>query len=89
MAKAIVLYQSAEEVVGKHLRSGESVCYSGKLTIYERKTYPVVLKLNSEIGDSFLQMMMDEKKEIKGKAVSEVFGKVSHWLYYQGVIHRN
>lgn len=89
MAKARVLYQSSEEVGGKHLRSGEWVCYSGKLTIYERKTYPVVLKLNSEIGDSFLQMMMDEKKEIKGKSVSEVYGKVSQWLYNQGVIHRN
>lgn len=89
MAKARILYQSFEEVVGKHLRSGEWVCYAGKLTIYERKTYPVVLKLNSEIGDSFLQMMMDEKKEIKGKSISEVYGKVSRWLNDQGVIHRN
>jgi hypothetical protein len=37
--------------------------------------------------DSFLQM--DEVKEIKGKTVSEVYGKVSRWLNDQGVIHRN
>ena len=89
MAKVKILYQSSEEVFGKHLRSNEWVYYTGKLTIYERKTYPVVLKLKSEIGDSFLQMMMDEEKEIKGRTVSEVYGKVSRWLYDQGVIHKN
>jgi hypothetical protein len=89
MAKTKILYQSTEEVFGKHLRSGEWVYYTGRLTIYERKTYPVVLKLKSEIGDSFLQMMMDENKEIKGTSVSEVYGKVSKWLYNSGVIHKN
>ena len=87
MAKAKILYQSSEEVFGKHLRSDEWIYYTGKLTIYERKTYPVVLKLKSEIVDSFLQM--DEVREIKGKTVSEVYGKVSRWLNDQGVIHRN
>jgi hypothetical protein len=89
MVKAKILYQSSEEVYGKHIRSGEWVCYSGTLLIFERKTYPIVLKLRSEIGDSFLQMMMDEDKEIKGVSVSEVYGKVSRWLYDLGVIHRN
>jgi len=89
MAKARILYQSSEEVFGKHLRSNEWVYYTGTLTIYERKTNPVVLQLKSEIGDSFLQMMMDEKKDIKGNTVSEVYGKVSRWLYNQGVIHKN
>ena len=89
MAKSRVLFQSNEEVGGKHIRSGEWVCYSGKLTIFERKTYPVVLKLQSEIVDSFLQMEMEEDKEIKGVSVSEVYGKVSRWLYNQGVLHRN
>jgi hypothetical protein len=46
-----------------------------------------VLKLKSEIVDSFLQM--DEVKEIKGKTVSEVYGKVSRWHNDQGVILRN
>jgi hypothetical protein len=62
---------------GKHLRLNEWVYYTETLTIYERKTNPLVLKLKSEIGDSFLQMMMDEKRDIKGKTVSEVYGKVS------------
>jgi len=87
VAKAKILYQSTEKVFGKHIRSDEWICYTGKLTIYERKTYPVVLKLKSEIVDSFLQM--NEVKEIKGKTVSEVYGKVSRWLNDQGVIHRN
>jgi hypothetical protein len=87
MANVKILYQSSEEVFGKHLRSNEWIHYTGVLTIYERKTYPVVLKLKSEIVDSFLQM--DEVKEIKGKTVSEVYGKVSRWLNDQGVIHRN
>jgi len=89
MAKTKILYQSSEEVFGKHLRSNEWIHYTGELTVYERKTYPVVLKLKSEIVDSFLQMMMDEQKEIKGNTVSEVYGKVSRWLNDQGVIHRN
>ena len=87
MAKAKILYQSSEEVSGKHLRSNEWINYTGELTIYERKAYPVVLKLKSEMLDSFLQM--DEVKEIKGETVSEVYGKVSRWLNDQGVIHRN
>ena len=56
MAKEKILYQSSEEVSGKHLRSNEWIYYTGELTIYERKTYPVVLKLKSEMVDSFLQM---------------------------------
>jgi hypothetical protein len=86
---ARILYQSSEEVYGRHNRSGEWVCYSGTLTIYDRKTSPFVLKLKSEIGDSLLQMMMDEDKEIKGKSISEVYGKVSQWLSGKGVNHRN
>ena len=89
MAKARILYRSNEEVVGKHLRSGEWIYYTGELSVYERKTYPVVLKLKSEILDSFIGEFMEEKKEIKGKSVSEVFGKVAKWLYNRGVIFQN
>lgn len=89
MPRAKIMYRSSEEVFGKHLKSGEWVYYKGELTIYDRKTYPVVLILKSEIGDSFLQMMMDENKTIKGKSVSEVYGKVSRWLNDRGVIFRN
>lgn len=89
MAKARMLYRSNEEVVGKHLRSGEWIYYTGELSIYDRKTYPVVLKLKSEILDSFIGEFTEEKKEIKGKSVSEVFGKVAKWLYNRGVIFQN
>ena len=89
MAKAKILFKSTEEIYGKHLRSGEWVCYSGTLTIFERKTNPVTLKLKSEIGDSFLQMVMDEEKELRGTTISEVYGKVSRWLDNQGVFFRN
>ena len=89
MPRSKILYRSFEEVFGKHLRSGEWVYYKGELIIYERKTYPVVLKLKSEIGDSFLQMMMDEQKTIKGQSVSEVYGKVSRWFDGRGVIFKN
>ena len=89
MAKAKILYQSDEEVLGKHLRSGEWIYYTGHLIIYDRKTYPVILTLESEIWDSFMYEIMEEKKEIKGKSISEVFGKVAKWLYNRGVIFQN
>ena len=89
IAKAKVIYQSGEEVIGKHLRSGEWVFYTGKLIIYDRKSYPVILKLKNEIGDTFIGEVMEEKKEIKGKSISEVFGKVAKWFYNRGVIFQN
>jgi hypothetical protein len=89
MTKTKIIYQSKEEILGKHLRSGEWICYTGDLTIYDRKTWPIVLKLKSEIIDSFIGGLMEEKKEIKGKSLSEVFGKVAKWLNNRGVIFRN
>jgi len=89
LAKAKIIYQSDEEVLGKHLRSGEWIYYTGKLVIYDRKTYPVILKLKSEIVDSFIGEFMEEEKEIKGKSISEVFGKVAKWLNNRGVIFQN
>jgi len=89
MTKVRIIYESKEDIFGKHLRSGEWIYYTGKLIIYNRKTYPVVLKLKSEIRDSFIGESMEEKKEIKGKSVSEVFGKVAKWFYNRGVIFQN
>jgi hypothetical protein len=89
MPKAKILYRSSEEVVGKHLRSNYWIYYTGELIIYDRKTQPVILKLKSEIMDSFIGEVMEDEKEIKGKTVSEVFGKVSKWLYKQGAIFQN
>ncbi|MCJ7447982.1 MAG: hypothetical protein MUO72_09825 [Bacteroidales bacterium] len=89
MTKTKIIYQSKEEILGKHLRSGEWIYYTGDLTIYDRKTCPIVLKLKSEIIDSFIGELMEEKKEIKGKSLSEVFGKVAKWLNNRGVIFQN
>jgi hypothetical protein len=89
MTKGKIIYQSKEEILGKHLRSGEWIYYTGNLTIYDRKTSPIVLKLKSEIIDSFLGEFMEERKEIKGKSLAEVFGKVARWLNNRGVIFQN
>jgi hypothetical protein len=89
MTKTKIIYQSKEEILGKHLQSGDWIYYIGELTIYNRKTYPIVLKLKSEIIDTFIGELMEEKKEIKGKSLSEVFGKVAKWLNNRGVIFQN
>ena len=83
------IYQSKEEVIGKHLQSKEWIMYSGKLTIYDRKTNPIVLKLKSEIVDSFIREFMEEKKEFTGNSFSEVYGKVAKWYQKNGIIFQN
>lgn len=89
MASAKILYQSKEEITGRHLRSGEWIYYTGVLTVYDRKTAPVTLKLKSEICDSFISEVMENKKEIRGDSISEVFGKVAKWLRNRGVNFQN
>jgi hypothetical protein len=89
MTKTRIIYQSKEEILGKHLQSGEWIYYTGKLTIYDRKTCPIVLKMKSDIMDSFIGELMEERKEIKGKSLSEVFGKVAKCLNKRGVIFQN
>jgi hypothetical protein len=89
MTRTRIIYQSKEEILGKHLQSGEWIYYTGKLTIYDRKTYPIVLKMKSDVVDSFIGEFMEERKEIKGKSLSEVFGKVAKWLNKRGVIFQN
>lgn len=89
MPRINIIYQSNEEVIGKHLRSKEWILYTGKLTIYDRKTNPIVLKLKSEIVDSFIREFMEEKKEFTGNSFSEVFGKVAKWYQKNGIIFQN
>lgn len=89
MTKGRTIYQSKEVIIGKHLRSGEWINYTGNLTIYDRETNSIVLKLKSEIADSILGEIMEEKKEIKGTSLSEVFGKVSKWFHNRGVVFQN
>ena len=89
MIKTTIIYQADQEVIGKHFRSNEWVMYSGKLTIYDRKTNPIVLKLKSEIYDTFIREFMEEKKEFKGDSVSEVYGKLAKWYYKNGILFQN
>ena len=89
MTRARIIYQSKEEILGKHFQTGEWIYYTGKLIIYDRKTYPVILNLTRETLDSFIGEMMEVTKEIKGKSISEVFGKVAKWLLKHGVIFQN
>jgi hypothetical protein len=86
MPKSTMIYQADQEVIGKHIRSKQWIMYSGKLTIYDRKVNPVVLKLKSEISDSFIGEYMEDKKEFKGDSVSEVFGKMAKWYYKNGIL---
>ena len=89
MPKAKIKYTSAEEVIGRHRQSKEWVMYSGKLTIYDRKTNPIVLSLRSEIADSFISISIEEKKEFRGDSVSAVYGKVAKWYMKHGIVFQN
>ena len=89
MSKYKFVYQENQEVIGKHLQTKEWIMYSGKLTIYDRKTNPVILKLNSEIYDSFIGEFMDKKIAFKGNSISDVYGKLSKWYYKNGIIFQN
>jgi hypothetical protein len=89
MSKSLIIYQANQEVIGKHLRSKEWIMYSGNLTIYDRNSDSVVLRLKSEIYDSFIGEFMEEKKEFKGNSISEVYGKMAKWYYKNGIIFQN
>ena len=75
MAREKILYTAKQEIFGKHLRAKEWIEYSGKLSVYDRKTNPVILKIKSVFIDSFLAEIMDDEKEFKGNSVTEVHGK--------------
>ena len=89
MAKSKIKYQSNEKIVGKHLRSNEWISYVRKLSVYERKNYPVVLSLKSDYIDSFIAMTIEEEKTFKGNSTSEVFGKLAKWFYKRRIIFQN
>ena len=89
MPKAKIIYQADQEVLGKHLKANEWIMYSGKLIIFDRKNNPVVLRLKSEIYDTFLGEFMDDKKEFKGDSVTDVYGKLAKWYYKNGIVFQN
>lgn len=86
MAKSTILYKEKQEMLGKHLRSKEWVMCTGILTVYARKTNPVILKVTEGVHDSFIGEFMEDKKQFKGKSISEVFGKLSKWYLEHGII---
>ncbi len=59
--------------------------YSGHITIYVRPLKPVVLKLKSQIIDSFISMEMEDSKEFSGKSISEVYQKLNSWFRRRSV----
>lgn len=75
MPKTTIIYQADQEVIGEHLRSKEWLLYLGKFTIYDRKKSPIVLKLKSEILDTFIGEFMEDKKEFKGDSFDH-YGQV-------------
>lgn len=89
MPKSKILYQAKQEIFGKHLKAKEWIEFSGKLTVYDRNTNSVTLKIKSEIDDSILAEIIDDKKEFKGNSVTEVYAKLSKWLYLREVIFQN
>jgi hypothetical protein len=89
MGNVKIIYQAPQEILGKHLKSKEWIFLTGKLTIYDRKANPIVIKLKNETLDPFVGGYLGETKEFKGKSVSEVYGKLSKWLYLNGIIFQN
>jgi len=89
MPKSRIIHIEDQEVIGMHLRSKQWILYTGKLKIYDRKTNPIVLKLNSEFSGGFVSDHMESDKQFKGNSISEVFGKVAKWYYKNGIIFQN
>jgi hypothetical protein len=86
MAKAKITYQSREELSGKHMQSGEWIYYTGELTVYDRKTKPVLFSIRSVYWDLFIPDSMEQEKEFYGKSISEVYGKISKWFFKYRII---
>lgn len=86
MPKSPIIYQAEQEIAGKHMRAKIWINYSGKLTVYDKKNHPVTLEIKSEILDSIQAEIMDDAKIFKGSSVTEVYAKLSKWLYLREVI---
>ncbi len=86
MAQSKIIYQENQEVLGKHLQSKNYILYSGTLTIYERKTNPVILELKCIEYDSFMRMILEDYLEFKANTVTDVYGKLSKSFFNKGII---
>ena len=85
MAKDLKLFESEEEISGKHLRSNEWILYTGRLTIYDRTVKPVILKIKSEVFDSFISVEMEDTMEFAGENITQVYQKLASWFNKKGV----
>jgi len=79
MAKAKILFQSKEEVHGRFQQTGEYISYSGMLTVYERKTKPILLNLKCIYNNFILEEVMDSEISFTGDSITQVYAKLSKW----------
>ena len=49
-----------------YLQSKEGIIYAGKLTIYDRKTNPIILKLRRQWPIVLLETLWNKKRSLKG-----------------------
>lgn len=86
MTKVKKIFESKEEIAGKHLLSNEWIWYSGILTIYDRSKNSVTLTIKSEFTDSILSMMLDDKKTFTADSITQVYAKLVKWFYKRDVV---
>jgi len=84
-----IIYQSNEEIYGKFLKTKEYICYKGKLTIYDKIDKSITLEIKNEYNNFALEMIMDSKKSFIGNSVTEVYSKLSKWLYKYDIVFLN
>lgn len=89
MAKSKIIFESKEEIFGKFIRTNEYICYSGKLMIYDKKAKPVTLQIKCEYNNFVLEDFMEEQKTFSGNSVTEVYSKLSKWLFNYEIIFQN
>jgi len=89
MTKPKIKFQYKEEIFGKFTRTNEYICYSGKLTIYDKKTKPVKLQIKCEYNNYVLEDFMEEQKTFLGDSITEVYSKLSKWFYNYEIVFQN
>ncbi len=89
MAKAKLLFQSEEDVFGRFQKTGEYIHYGGKLSVYDRKTKPVILELKCLYNDFVLAEIMDSEIVFSGDSISQVYAKLSKWYLKYDITFQN
>ena len=89
MAKSKIIFQSEEEVTGRFRRTGEYIHYAGKLTVYDRKTKPVILDLKCIYNNFILEEIMNSEISFTGDSISQVYAKLSKWYLKFEIVFQN